>query len=83
MIYFHLALAMINGMLSGTKGPIFAIIVQLSVFVFVQYYAKKGRYNLNKRMLIKNYTHRTNSDVFIEYCGAQIKNFDTLVGTLN
>lgn len=100
LIYFHLVLAIINGMLSGTKGPIFAIIVQLFVFVLVQYYAKKGSYNLNKRMLTntliilfllffsfrginllvgRNYTDRKNSDVFIEYCGAQIKNFDIYI----
>lgn len=97
LIYLHLIVAIINGMLSGTKGPFFSIIVQLSVFIFIQYYAKKSSYTLNRKIYLnafimlsilfisfrginilvgRNYTERKNSDVFIEYCGAQIKNFD-------
>lgn len=53
LIILHLCITFFDGMLSGSKAPLLELIVIFGVMYFYNYYAKIGKYYINKKMFIR------------------------------
>lgn len=73
ILYIHLCIVFVDGMLSGSKAPILNMFMQFGIFYLYIYYALRGSYRISRNVFIS-------SALFVIFLALSFRGLSLLIG---